>query len=236
MAAGRGGARLLVVLVVVAAVAAGVVLLGNTVGRSYLERQLASAAQARAGLSSAPTVSIKDSLLVWSLLRRQADRIEVAAQQVPFTVAGVDTRPDITVVMTDVSLKDDSPVAGSLTADLTLSWADVSTLARIPLQKGTGDVVETTITKTFRGIPVGAVITARPIIDSQGQLMLTEPQVKVNGVRLPEQATRSLANAALVPIDLQLPAGLKATKVSVGESGMVLSVSGDHVDLTQLHR
>ena len=115
MAAGRGGARLLVVLVVVAALAAGVVLLGNTVGRSYLERQLASAAQARAGLSSAPTVSIKDSLLVWSLLRRQADRIEVAAQQVPFTVAGVDTRPDITVVMTDVSLKDDSPVAGSLT-------------------------------------------------------------------------------------------------------------------------
>lgn len=233
---GRTGARLLVLLVVLAALTAGVVLLGNTVGRSYLERQIATLAQTQAGLPSAPSVSVKDRLLVWSVARQRLDRVEVTAQHVPLTVAEADISPDIGLVLSDVSRSGDTYTAGSLAAEVRLSWSDAEKLAQVPLQKGDQDTVEVQVSTTLAGVQVSGTVSGRLIIDSQGRLAVTEPSLTLNGYQAPQSVVRAAVGALLKPVDLNLPNGLRATSVSVTDAGVSLIITGSNVDLSRLGR
>lgn len=231
---GGGGARLLVVLAVLAALVAAAVLAGNTVGRSYAEKRVAETVQAQAGLPTPPTVSIKDPMFVWSVIRQHVDRVDVAADRVPMQVAGKQVEVRVVGTLTDVRPSGSSFVAGGLTADATLEWGQIEKLTGYPLVKGPGNTVVATVATTILGQRVNAAVTARPLIDAQGRFTVTEPKATVNGVAVPEQLTGAIVTAVMKPIDLGLPVGLRATRVEAADGGLVLSLEGRDVDLAQL--
>ena len=155
--------RALIALAVIGALLAGVIGVGNTAGRHYAESKAAQAILQRSGLVS--NVTINDDLFVLSLLRQHFDNVDVDFPAMPISAGSHSLTPKVSVNLTDVVAEDNFSrlVAGKATANVSLTWSQVSTLAGYSVTPdGAGIVVA--LTYNLYGIKVNGTVTATPTI------------------------------------------------------------------------
>ncbi len=229
-------ARLVVVLVPILVVVAGVLVGGgNTLGRRYLEQQVSDQLVAKTDLTASPTVEIRDSVVVWSMVRQRFDHVRIVLPGLALDqVAGV--RTDLDVVLRDVTVRDGyaTVVAGSLSGTSRFTWDQVSTAAGFPVAPASGGRVAASYRLTVAGLAVTAEVTARPTITSAGELTLVEPDVSVAGYALPPSLVQQVVDALIRPVSLPLPQGIRATEVEVRDEGLVVALTGTDVEVTAL--
>ncbi len=224
--------RALIALAVLGVLLALVVGVGNTAGRHYAESKTAQAVLQRSGLVS--TVTINDDVFVLSVLRQHFDNVDVDFPAMPISAGSHSLTPKVSVNLTDVVATDNFSrlVAGKATANASLTWSQVSTLAGYSVTAdGTGIVV--VLTYDLYGIKVSGTVTATPTIKS-GQLVLTNTSLKVAGVDVPDAITSYLLAEVTAPVDLGLPKPFVATSLTVTPDALKITAQGINVDVTAL--
>lgn len=224
--------RALIALAVIGALLAVVIGVGNTAGRHYAESKAAQAILQRSGLVS--NVTINDDLFVLSVLRQHFDNVDVDFPAMPISAGSHSLTPKVSVNLTDVVAEDNFSrlVAGKATANASLTWSQVSTLAGYSVTPdSTGIVVA--VTYNLYGIKVDGTVTATPTIKS-GQLVLTNTTLKVAGVDVPDAITSYLLAEVTAPVDLGLPKPFVATSLTVTPDALKITAQGIDVDVTAL--
>jgi hypothetical protein len=224
--------RALIALAVLSLLLALIGGVGDTAGRHYAERKAAQAVLQRSGLVS--TVTINDDLFVLSVLRQHFDNVDVDFPAMPISAGSHSLTPKVSVNLTDVVAQDNYSrlVAGKATANASLTWSQVSTLAGYSVTpNGTGIVV--VLPYDLYGIKVKGTVTATPTIKS-GQLVLTNTTLKVAGVDVPDAITSYLLAEVTAPVDLGLPKPFVATSLTVTPDALEITARGINVDVTAL--
>jgi LmeA-like phospholipid-binding len=224
--------RALIALAAIGALLAVAIAVGNTAGRRYAENTAAQAILQRSGLVS--SVTINDDLFVVSLLRQHFDDVDVDFPALPISAGSHSLTPKVSVNLTDVVAEDNFSrlVAGKATANASLTWSQVSTLAGYSVTPdGAGIVVA--LTYNLYGIKVNGTVTATPTIKS-GQLVLTNTTLKVAGVDVPGAITSYLLAEVTAPVDLGLPKPFVATSLTVTPDALKIVAQGIDVDVTAL--
>jgi hypothetical protein len=228
----RGARRALIALAVLSLLLALLGGVGDTAGRHFAERKAAQAVLQRSGLVS--TVTINDDLFVLSVLRQHFDNVDVDFPAMPISAGSHSLTPKVSVNLTDVVARDNFSrlVAGRATANASLTWSQVSTLAGYSVTPdGTGIVV--VLPYVLYGIKVVGTVTATPTIKS-GQLVLTNTTLKVAGVDVPAAITSYLLAEVTAPVDLGLPKPFVATSLTVTPDALEITAQGINVDVTAL--
>lgn len=224
--------RLVALVVSLLVITAAVVVLGDTVGRRYLEREIATRISREVNLDTAPTVSIKDKVLLGSLITQHFDDVRVSAPSVTLP-SGITV--GVSAVLTDVTAASGMTkfVAGGVFAQATVAYSEVSTVVGHPVTWG-GDGRLAVDMETGRSAVPMVQVSVKPGVDSQSHLVLSEPKVTVANYTLPDAITRPLIAALVKPIDLGMPSSLSATAVDATEDGLIVTITGSDVDLTAL--
>jgi hypothetical protein len=224
--------RALIVLAVLAVLVALVVAVGNTSGRRYAEDRAAQSILQHSGLVS--HVTINDDLFVVSVVRQHFDDVDVEFPAMPIKAGSKSLTPQVSVTLNDVVAADRFSrfVAGRATANASLTWSQVSTLAGYTVTPdGTG--IRVVVSYGLYGINITGTVTATPTIRS-GQLVLTNTTLKVAGVDVPPAITSYLLAEVTRPVDLGLPKPFVATSLTVTPDGLKITAQGTDVDVTAL--
>lgn len=224
--------RALIALATIGALLAVAIFVGNTAGRHYAENKAAQAILQRSGLVS--SVTINDELFVLSVLRQHFDDVDVDFPAMPISAGSHALTPKVSVNLTDVVAEDNFSrlVAGKATANASLTWSQVSTLAGYAVTPdGAGIVVA--LTYNLYGIKVAGTVTATPTIRS-GQLVLTNTSLHVAGVDVPDAITSYVLAEVTAPVDLGLPKPFVATSLTVTPDALEITAQGLNVDVTAL--
>ncbi|HYP44365.1 MAG TPA: DUF2993 domain-containing protein [Propionibacteriaceae bacterium] len=225
----RGGAVLLlaglVVLLVLAVVA-------DRAAQQVAESRAATQLQAQLGTAEEPEVDIQGFPFLTQARQQSLSSVRVVADGVR-PPGSTTTVQHVDLKLRDVSSRDNfaTSTAEQVSGTATLDYPTVKTLTGQSLRYARDDKVEVSAPTTVMGVPVTAVVVGRPVVDEAEQtLSLTEPQLSVDGVSVPDSAAGALLDSAVKPAPVTgVPFGLKLNSVSAQPQGLVAGLTGTDV-------
>ena len=222
--------RLLVGLVVLAVVAAGVLAASDGPLRSEVERRVAASLRTSVPFTDTPTVAIAGSPFAWHLVTGRFPSARIRAAGMPTTMGTTAvTVADVDLLLTDVRSSPEEVRAGSARGTARLAYADLSSLAGVPLGFEDGRLVATYRT-SVAGLSVEARVSGLPGLDKENQTVsIVDPDVSVAGISLGRDSSRLLLDAVVEPVPLALEFGLRLDSVSPAADGLLVGYSGSDV-------
>jgi hypothetical protein len=226
----------MVVLLVLVLLGGGLYL-GDRYAEQRAERETAARLQAQLGTPSAPAVDIQGRPFLTQVVARSVGTVRVVADDVPPTGDGALPVAHADLVLTDVASTD-------WFATMTISHAEgtaridypaLQALAGAPLTYVGNGRLQIVNTTTVLGREVKAEITGRPQLDARAQtITLTDPDIKVAGVDLPEFTADALLRALLKPIPVTgVPLGLRLSSIDPQDGGLFAGMVGDGITLSR---
>ena len=220
--------KLLVGLVVLVLAAVAAVVGTDGCVRRQVERDVAANLQVSVPFTSAPTVQIDGWPFVWHAATRRFSAAHVRAEGMPMKVADREvTLRAIDLTLTDVAYAPDAVTAGRLTGTAELTYADLSTLAGLPVTFSAPDRLEVATRVELLGVGVDAVVSGKPLLDAAAQtITVTEPQVSVAGVSVAPAIVQAILDRTVKPVGVPLQYDLRMTSAKATPTGVALAVEG----------
>jgi hypothetical protein len=227
---------LMVVLLVLVLLGGGLYL-GDRYAEQRAERETAAQLQAQLGTPNAPAVDIQGRPFLTQVVARSVGTVRIVADDVPPTGDGALPVAHADLVLTDVTSTD-------WFATMTISHAEgtaridypaLQAVAGAPLTYVGNGRLQIVNTATVLGREVQAEITGRPQLDAAAQsITLTDPEIKVAGVELPEFTADALLRALLKPIPVTgIPLDLRLSSIDPQDGGLYAGVVGDSIPITR---
>lgn len=220
----------LVVLVVVAV--GGLAIAFDSTLRREASEQVAQSLKTSVPFTVEPTVTIEGYPFAWHLVQRSFPSVRVQGAIMPMALSPEQTVPfyQVDLTLTDVSPSTDQVRARSLTGTGRLAYPDLGRLADATITHAGGDRVAFERDVSFYGIDFRGRLTGVPLLDRADQtLTLTDTQLELAGVRIPDQATAALVERIVQPFAVPLPYGLRLDAVTPVADGLRVDVTGQDV-------
>lgn len=129
----------------------------------------------------------------------------------------------------------DELTVGALEASAVMGWDDVSTASGMSVSGGADGTIQADTTVEVLGAEVPVTVTAVPTVAVGGAITLTEAQVSVATVDLPDTLVQAvLANTQDRLVLPDLPGGLGYSGLEAAADGIRVAVSGQDVRLSTL--
>lgn len=222
--------RVLIWLAVAAVVGVGAFVVDNLV-RNQAQDQAEAQIQAQLGSTEGLSVELGGVPFSLALITHTVPSAVLSADAVPLEVDGKQvTLTQVNITTGQVTLTPEELQVASLSGAAVLGYADLETLAGVPVAYAGDQRLELRYTITILGQPVDLAVSALPVLDVPTQVIrLTDPGVEVNGSSFNLPVEQSLIDSLVKPIDVSLDYGLQATAVTPQEAGLSLAFSGTDV-------
>lgn len=233
----RRGVVVIVTVLVLALVAVGLVI-GDGYARATAQQQVAASLQNDLGLEKPPTVELGGTPFLAALAQQTFPTARVKAEGVPLALQG----KTITADLVEASLKTvhgnfqgTELRADEVAATVVLGWPALVSLAGVPIEYVPDGRIGISYSTSVFGQDVTARVTGRLVLDAAAQtLRIQDPSIRVVGIDLPAEVSKTLIDKLVTPIPMGLPAGLKATSIAIDAEHATLSAAGTNVDLFAL--
>lgn len=218
-----------IVLLVVVVLLAALAVVADRVALALAENKAASALQSSQNLSHKPDVTVDGFPFLTQLAAGKFGEIEVTADDIAVGSAHDVQIKRVDVLLHQVRVSDGYSTfhVATATANGSMAYSELSRLLRTPVQAGPGGRLVAApsvhlLGRTFTG-KVSAVVHA----SSGSGITFTDPQVTVDGVRVPEVVSRALAAVFTRSVSLAgLPFHVRVTGAQVTPDALVLKLAG----------
>ncbi|MET1004418.1 MAG: DUF2993 domain-containing protein [Propionibacteriaceae bacterium] len=231
------GARSGLAFVLVGALLAALVVGGDRLAVALVENQVSRRLQTDLGTPTRPSVDIEGFPFLTQLLRLTLRSVHVVATDV--TPTGADTTPlkQVDLRMLGVTTQDrfQTFTAGQVDGTATLDYPTAQRLIGLPVAYAPDGRIEVSIQTRIVSVPVTATIIGVPEVDVDDQtLTVSDPEITVAGVEVPERTSQALLETLLKPVPISgVPFGLKLGDITPTPDGLVAVVTGENVTFSQ---
>jgi len=203
--------------------------------RRQVESEAARTLQTRLGTPDPPQVSIEGFPFLTQVALQSLSSVRVVADQVGLTTEAPLVVQHVELVLTDVVSTDRfaTLTASHLEGTALVAYDQLPALAGVPMTYAGNGMFRVETTTTVLSVPVKAVVTGGLGLDVGDQTVsLTDPEVVVAGVDLPEMAAKALVRAVARPVPIKgIPFDLQVTALRPLDNGLHADLSGDNVAL-----
>lgn len=231
-----GLGALLIVVLVAALLVAGLAYADGRV-RRQVETDAAQTLQTRLGTPDPPQVSIDGFPFLTQVIVQSLGSVRVVADQVGLTTEAPLVVEHVDLVLTDVVSTDRfaTLTASHLEGTALVAYDQLPALAGVPMTYAGNGLFRVETTTTVLSVPVEAVVTGGLALDVGDQTVsLTNPEVQVAGVDLPDVAAKALVRAVVKPVPIQgIPFDLQVTALRPLDEGLHADLAGDDVELSR---
>lgn len=224
--------RLLAVLAVLIVIAGVAVTVTDKPLRDTAQNTAAASLQQAGLFSDKPAVTIEGFPFLWGGLTG-FPAVKVEGASMPMTVQGkAVTLRDASFTLTGVKVGGSAVTASALDGTITLTYADLGTLAGGRLSHGEGERIVYKATTDILGLNLEAVVTGVPSLDVAAQsVTIKEATLSVAGVSLPDALVNQVLDHLIKPTSVPLEYGLSIREIAATEAGLQLRVGGSGVTL-----
>jgi hypothetical protein len=227
---------LLVVVLVAALLVAGLAYADGRI-RRQVETEAARTLQSRLGTPRPPQVSIDGFPFLTQVALQSLRTVRVVADQVGLTTEAPLVVEHVDLVLTDVVSTDRfaTLTASHLEGTALVGYDQLPALAGVPMTYGGNGLFRVETTTMVLSVPVRAVVTGGLGLNVGEQTVsLTNPEVAVAGVDLPDLAAQALVRAVARPIPIRgIPFDLQVTALQPLDDGLHANLAGDNVALSR---
>lgn len=210
----------------------GVAYVGDNMLRGYVENRAADAISAEFGESAgAPSVGLGGFPFVVSLITRSVPEAHLGVDTVPLEISGRTVELTNAVADTgEISLGADTVSVTTLTGSATLSYADLSKIADLPITHSEDGRLKLRYEMDVFSSKISLAVSAQPDLDVDEQVIrLTDPKFNFNGNPVDIGVTQGQLDALVKPIPVKLDHGLRLIRVSPDENGVAIGVGGTNL-------
>lgn len=231
----RGGSGLagLVVFLLVAALLVGGLVFGDRYLHNRVERESAAQLQIELGTPDPPTVEIEGVPFLTQVATQNLRTVKVSGDDVGQTNQSSVVIDHVDLVLTDVVSQDWFKTMTVTHAEGTarLSYDELQSLAAIPLTYVGGGRFLVKSSNSVLGYPVGTEVTGGLALNVDDQTVtLTDPEIRIADVTLPEVASKALIRAIVGPIPVSgVPFQLRLTSVDAQDDGLHIGLVGENI-------
>lgn len=220
-------------LVVAVVLLAGALVAADGPLRGEVQRRVAADLRTSVPFTQTPTVTIEGYPFAWYAATGRFPSARVRAEGLPMRIEPHDVvLADVDVALTDVAYASTGVRARSVTGSARLTYADLSTLAGVPVAFADGRLRATYAAEVL-GTQVRAVVSGVPSLDRAAQTVtLVDADVAVAGINLGRQASQGIIATLVRPVPLNLQYNLVLDAVSPAPDGLVVGFSGIDVTFT----
>ncbi|HEY3339177.1 MAG TPA: DUF2993 domain-containing protein [Propionicimonas sp.] len=212
----------------------GAAYVGDTMLRGYVENRVADAISAEFGESAgAPSVGLGGFPFMVSLITRSVPQAHIGVDTLPLEVSGHTVELANAVADTgEISLGADTVSVATLTGSATLSYADLSRIADLPVTYAEDGRLQLRYEMDVFSSKISLAVSALPDLDVDKQVIgLTDPKFNVNGDPIDVGVTQEQLDALVKPIPVKLDHGLLLTSITPREDGVAVGVEGTNLTL-----
>jgi hypothetical protein len=205
---------------------------GDNLLRSYAQDRAVEAVGTYVGDGRA-TVQLGGTPFFLALITRSVPNAHVEVATLPLEITG--HKVHLTDVVADtgtVALGASEVSVATMTASATLSYADLSTIADVPITYAKDGRLQLRYTKVVLGRQLSFAVSALPKLDAQAQVVrLTDPKLDLAGNNVDLGLTQDQLDSIVEPIKVQLDHNLRLTSISPTDGGVALGVAGTNVSV-----
>lgn len=200
--------------------------------RGYAQDQAVKAAGSYLGDGDA-TVTLGGTPFFPSLFTRSVPSAHIEVAALPLEISGKKVKlTDVVADTGTVALGPSEVTVASMTGSATLSYADVSTIAEVPITYAKDGRLQLSYTRDVFGNQVSFAVSALPKLDVDEQVVrLTDPKLDLNGTTLDLAFTQDQLDSIVEPIKLTLDHDLRLTRIVPEEGGIAIGVDGTNLRL-----
>lgn len=219
----------------ITALAAAVLGVGGYVGDGYArdatEQQVARSLQTSLNLDEPPEVTLGGVPFSLAFVTRTVPDGRAGSPSVPVEVAGkIVTLDNVTATAQRIRLEDTRVVLGAAQGEAGLDYADLSTLAGVPVDYGEDGRLRVRYTAALFGQQVTAEVSAVPQLDEPAQqIRLVDAELTVAGLALDAAVVQQLLDRIVQPIDVALPYDIRVASLEARPEGLHVGVEGEDV-------
>lgn len=213
-----------------------VLIAGDRVANAVAQNTLAGALQSELSTATKPEVQVGGFPFVTQALGGSFSSVQVTADNA--TVTGGDTTVTIAhldATLTSITATDryQNIVAGGGEATALLDWASVSSLVGQRMSYEADDRMRMDFTVPIGQLNIEGHLTGRLQLDvGQQTITITEPQVSVASIDVPQSVVEAVSRIVLRPYTLgDLPYDIELTGMTAQPDGVLLSGTGQNIPL-----
>jgi hypothetical protein len=234
---GGSGIRLGLGFLLLGVLLAALLVVGDRAADRFFENRASEQLQRQLSTATPPSVDIDGFPFLTQLLAGSLSSVHVVADQVappgrPGTALG---RVDVTLQSVSSPDRFRTFTAARVDGTGTLDYASAQQLSGYPLAYAEEGRVELTLKTEFASLPVTAQVTGRPEVDVAAQtLSLTEPELSMAGVDVPDTTSQALLDRLLAPVPIVgVPYGLTISDVAATPTGLQATIQGSNISFTR---
>lgn len=229
----RSGLVALIVVATVLALLVGGLLLADRYAAQQVQQRASVALQGELGTPAPPRIEVLGRPFLTQVLAGRIRTVHVVGDDVGTTTEAALVAKHLDLTLTDL-------VSSDRFQTLTVSHAEGTALvgydqlqarAGVPLSYVGGGRVQVESDTKVLGVDVKARINGGLGLDAGAQTVsLTDPDVTVNGVHLPDVTAGAILRTVLKPIPVTgVPFGLRLTSVTAADDGVQAGLVGDNI-------
>lgn len=218
-----------IVLLVVLLVLVGLAVAADRIALSLAEDKAASTLQSSQGLSHKPDVTVDGFPFLTQLAAGEFGEVDVTADDLAVGTAHDVEIKRVVVRLHRVHVSDNYSTfhVATATADGSMAYSELSRLLGTPVHAGPGGRLVAHPSVRLLGTTFTGKVSAVVHASSAGGITFTDPEVAVDGVRLPAAAAHALAGVFSRSISLAgLPFHVRVTGAQVTQGALVLKLAG----------
>ena len=217
----------LTVLITIVIVLICLVIAADRIGEKITEDQVAAGLQTKLETPEQPKVEIEQIPFLTQVLARRFGEVRIDADQVPVSARGASADLDkLDLALHEVTFDDQQLKAGVVDGTAFVDYDSLSSLGGADVGYVADGKITIDFTTPVGGQTVSGTLAGRPGL-TDGQLSLTEPQLRVAGIDLPQTLVDALLTSLLRSFTLpELPFDLALTSVTASDTGMTFGLAG----------
>ncbi len=237
---GRRIAARVVGLAVVLALVAGLVLAtryADRLSERKVEQETAARLQSELGTPTAPSVDVEGHPFLTQVAAGSIKTVRISADGIGVTTDAAFVVEHVDLVLSDITTSDfyDTMTVSHAEGTARVTYGELASLAHVPLVPvGQGRVRIDPDTQIF-GVPIKIQVVGGLGLDPAAQtISLTQPQITVAGVKIPEATSQAVLRAILKPISIGgLPYGLNVSAIRAADDAVYADVMADEIPVTR---
>lgn len=233
----RSGFGVVFIVVLVAALLVAGLAYADGRIRRQVETEAARTLQTRLGTPQPPQVTIDGFPFLTQVVVQSLSSVRVVADQVGLTTEAPLVVDHVDLVLTDVASTDRfaTLTASQLEGTALVGYDQLPALAGVPLTYAGNGLFRVETTTTLLSVPVKATVTGGLALDVRDQTVgLSNPEVVVAGVDLPDVAAKAVVQAVAQPVPIRgIPFDLQVTALRPLDDGLHANLAGDNVALSR---
>ncbi|HEY3406609.1 MAG TPA: DUF2993 domain-containing protein [Propionicimonas sp.] len=203
---------------------------GDSFLRAYAQDRIAETVDQHLS-DGRSTIRLGGTPFILALFTRSVPNAHVEIPAMPQEVSGHPVHlTDVVADTGEIRLTGDGASIASLTGSAVLSYADLSTIAGLPITHAEGGRLQLRYETDVFGSRISLAVSALPDVDVDKQVIrLTDPKFNVNGNPIDIGVTQDQLDALVKPIPVKLDHGLRLTGLTPGGRGVAIGVDGTNI-------